>query len=166
MPDLDLTKFVKRISIHVPPHAIYDAWSTQEGLESWFLRDAIFSDSSGRTRAPQEKIQQDDSYEWRWHGYPDSTNEKNKVLAANGSDFLKFGFAGPCVVTVSIKQEAGETVCELTQSNFPDNEEERLFLHFDCGTGWTFYLANLKSILEGGIDLRNKNENIRQVINS
>jgi uncharacterized protein YndB with AHSA1/START domain len=166
MADLDLSSFVKRIPIHVPTQAIYDAWSTQEGLESWFLRDAIFTDSSGHVRAPQEKIQQDDSYEWRWHGYPDSTNEKNRVLAANGTNYIQFNFAGPCIVTVSIKQESGETVCELIQSNFPDDEEAKLFLHFDCGTGWTFYLANLKSILEGGIDLRNKNENIKQVINS
>lgn len=35
-----------------------------------------------------------------------------------------------------------------------------------CGEGWVFYLANLKSILEGGIDLRNKNDAIRNVLNS
>jgi hypothetical protein len=32
--------------------------------------------------------------------------------------------------------------------------------------GWVFYLANLKSFPEGGIDLRNKNEKLKSVINS
>jgi len=35
-----------------------------------------------------------------------------------------------------------------------------------CGEGWTFYLANLNSYLQGGIDLRNKNEKIQGVISS
>lgn len=35
-----------------------------------------------------------------------------------------------------------------------------------CKTGWTSYLANLKSVLEGGIDPRNKNEQLKAVINS
>lgn len=30
----------------------------------------------------------------------------------------------------------------------------------------TFYLANLKSVLEGGLDLRNKNVNIPNVISA
>jgi hypothetical protein len=38
--------------------------------------------------------------------------------------------------------------------------------HLGCKTGWTFYLANLKSLMEGGIDLRNKNEKIQRVINA
>jgi hypothetical protein len=35
-----------------------------------------------------------------------------------------------------------------------------------CGEGWTFYLTNLKSILEGGVDLRNKEMKLKNVINS
>ena len=44
--------------------------------------------------------------------------------------------------------------------------DEKLRLYIGCGEGWTFYLANLKSMLEGGIDLRNKNDKIKGVINS
>jgi hypothetical protein len=33
-------------------------------------------------------------------------------------------------------------------------------------TGWTFYLANLKSVLEGGLDLRNKNARLQRLVNA
>jgi hypothetical protein len=36
----------------------------------------------------------------------------------------------------------------------------------ECGSGWSFYLVNLKSILEGGPDLRNKNPDVKHVINA
>ena len=38
--------------------------------------------------------------------------------------------------------------------------------HLGCKTGWTFYLATMKSLYEGGIDLRNRNERLQQVNNS
>ena len=58
----------------------------------------------------------------------------------------------------------GETVVELTQSRIPEDENRGIYV--DCSYGWTFYLANLKSVLEGGIDLRNKNVDIQNVVNS
>ena len=39
-------------------------------------------------------------------------------------------------------------------------------IYVDCSYGWTFFLANLKSVLEGGIDLRNRNVDIKNVVNS
>jgi len=47
-----------------------------------------------------------------------------------------------------------------------NNESEQRYFYIGCGKGWTFYMANLKSILEGGIDLRNKNAAIQNVINA
>jgi len=57
-------------------------------------------------------------------------------------------------------------IVELVQENIPDDDQGRLYYHLVCKTGWTFYLDNLKSLLEGGIDLRNKNANLANVINS
>jgi hypothetical protein len=47
-----------------------------------------------------------------------------------------------------------------------DNESGQRYFFIECGKGWTFYMTNLKSILEGGIDLRNKNERKQNVINA
>jgi hypothetical protein len=47
-----------------------------------------------------------------------------------------------------------------------DDETVQRFYFIECGKGWTFYMTNLKSILEGGIDLSNKNMSMQNVINS
>ena len=47
-----------------------------------------------------------------------------------------------------------------------EHETEQQHFYIECGKGWTFYMTNLKSILEGGLDLRNKNINLKQVINA
>jgi len=52
------------------------------------------------------------------------------------------------------------------QEEIPTDEKSMQSFYVGCKTGWTFYLANMKSILEGGIDLRNKNEKLQQMLNS
>ena len=92
--------------------------------------------------------------------------EEGTILDCNGKDFLKFSFgkAGNCSIT--IKEEMGETIVELLQDNIPTDEHGMQYWHLGCKTGWTFYLANLKSILEGGKDLRNKNALLQNVLNA
>ncbi len=160
------SKFRKRITIDADPTRIYNAFATQEGLERWFLRKAQFLTNDGRVRKGDELIQNGDKYFWLWHGYDDNVNEKRKILDANNRNFLQFEFTGGCKVSVRIKKADGENILELIQEQieFDANPYQNLFVA--CGEGWTFYLANLKSILEGGIDLRNKNTNIQNLINS
>jgi len=166
MKNYNWSEFTKRIPVKAPPKTIYDAWSTQQGLESWFLRLAEFRKKDGTVRAKNEHIQTGDTYKWLWFGYDDSVVENNKVVSANGWDELSFTFSGGCLVTVSIKQEKGVTICSVRQQMPMDSEDERRYYFIECGLGWTFYLANLKSIFEGGTDLRNKNAEIQELINA
>jgi len=159
-------QFTRRIPVKAPPKTIYDAWTTQQGLESWFLRLAQFSKTDGTQRSKNSHIENGDRYKWLWYGYDDSAAEEREILAANGWDQLQFSFSGGCLVTVSIKQEDGETICELVQQMPMEDEGEQQHFFIECGGGWGFYMANLKSVLEGGIDLRNKNSNLKQVINA
>src|SRR5258706_12962514 len=166
MENYNWDQFTKRITIRATPQAIYDAWTTQEGIESWFLRSAEFKTKDGVVRKKNEHIAKADKYKWLWFGYDDSAMEANEILLANGKDELRFGFSGGCIVDVRIKNEDNETICELTQAMQMENEKDQRHFFIECGKGWTFYLANLKSILEGGIDLRNKNVNIQNVVNA
>jgi uncharacterized protein YndB with AHSA1/START domain len=166
MKPYNWNKFIKRITIDAPAQTIYNAWATQEGLEKWFLQKAEFTTSGNQLRARNEPVQAGDSYEWAWFGYPDTTTERNQVLAVNGYDYLQFSFSGNCIVAVTIKTEQNETICELEQIMTPPDEQEKQFFYIECGKGWTFYMTNLKSILEGGIDLRNKTVEIQNVINA
>jgi hypothetical protein len=158
--------FVLKIPIQSSFKNIYHAWSTTAGLESWFLRKAAFTQPNGEPRDNNAAIEVNDKYEWLWHGWPDEVVEKGTILAANGTDQVRFSFGKGGNVTVTIKQELDQILVELVQDEIPDNEEGRTYYHIGCMKGWLFYLANLKSILEGGIDLRNRNEALKNVINS
>jgi hypothetical protein len=42
------------------------------------------------------------------------------------------------------------------QEHIPQESDPEKNLYVQCQLGWTFYLANLKAVMEGGKDLRNK----------
>ena len=158
-------KFSKRIIVNTNIHKIYQAWTTKAGIESWFLRESVFS-RNGNDLLPEEQVKKQDTYKWLWHGYGDDVAEYGKILDANEKDMLQFTFTGNCIVTVKIYKEDNETIAELTQENIPEDNDPKTNLYVGCGEGWTFYLANLKSVLEGGLDLRNRNVDRKHVINS
>ena len=164
MSHYDWTKFSLKVDIRAMPPAVYNAWATQANLESWFLRKAIFTTPDGKMRESDVPVQAWDTYVWKWHGYEDNAQEKGKVLDLNGKDFFKFTFAGNCVVTISCKLEEGRTIMELVQEKIPTDENSKALIHIGCMKGWTFYMANLKSVMEGGLDLRNRNVNIKNVV--
>lgn len=167
----DWSSFAKRINIKSTEKEIYDAWTTEDGMEKWFLRSAIFSTPTGEIIDRSQNVKAGDTYKWHWHGYDDNTVEYGEIVEANGTNFLCFTFCSESAktdmqVNVSIKQEQNEMIVELKQFNIPTDEEGKTFYHIGCMEGWVFYLANLKSILEGGVDLRNKNESLKKMVNS
>jgi|SRR5687768_15743529 len=162
----DWTRFTVCINVNSTVEKLYKAWATRSGIEHWFLRLSEYKKKDGTLRGNNEYVEKDDIYKWLWYGYPDTVVETGSVLDCNGRDFFRFSFgkAGNC--TVTIKEVEGEKIVELEQDTIPDDEEGKHNWHIGCKTGWTFYLANLKSMLEGGIDLRNKNEKLQDMINA
>lgn len=166
MADYDWRKFSQKINIRASVAAIYDAWTIPLQLERWFLRTADFKRHDGSVREKITHVQQGDTYSWKWYGYDDSVIEKGEVLIANENDKLQFSFTGGGIVTVDIGEVMGETVVLLTQDRIPTDEFSKVHYHLGCLAGWTFYLANLKSVLEGGLDLRNKNPALTNMLNA
>jgi uncharacterized protein YndB with AHSA1/START domain len=166
MQEHDWSSFQLRVPLASTRQRVYEAWTTQNGLESWFLRQAKFSAPDGKSRKRDESIAVNDSYEWLWHGWPDETIEKGQILQLNGKDFLQFSFGKAGNVGISIREEQGMIMLELLQDQIPTDEHSQVEFHVGCTKGWLFYLTNLKSILEGGIDLRNRNVQLKNVITS
>lgn len=160
----DWNSFTRRITVNYPERSIYEAWAIPSQIERWFLRSAEYVGLDGKPKNRDREVVAGDGYLWRWHGYFDDINESGIVLEANGQDTFVFTFTNNCLVTVTIKDEADETIVELTQSKIPDDPNRNIYV--DYSYGWTFYLANLKSVLEGGLDLRNRNVEIKNVVNS
>ncbi|MCE3281945.1 MAG: hypothetical protein K0Q66_682 [Chitinophagaceae bacterium] len=162
----DWSQFRLRIPINAGVDEIYRRWSNTAGLTSWFLREALFYNNEGVERSATDPVRPGDSYLWRWFGYGDDVQEKGSILSANHSDELEFSFGKAGKVRVKVYTEANTTVCELEQYEIPTDEEGKQYYHVGCSKGWVFYLANLKSILESGTDLRNKDEMMKEVISS
>jgi uncharacterized protein YndB with AHSA1/START domain len=165
MSVLDWTRFSVAINIKAPVHVLYKAWTTQKGIEEWFLRLSEYSRANGTILMPHEEIKPGDEYKWLWHGWPDETVENGKIIEANGVDKLKFSFGKAGICSVAIQPYKEEYIVQLKQEEIPDTEEGRHNWHVGCKTGWTFYLANMKSVLEGGIDLRNRDVNMQELLN-
>ena len=75
-------------------------------------------------------------------------------------------FAGNCTVDVNLEQHADYVIVELSQKNIPTDDESKRGIRIGCDFGWFFYMLNLKSIYEGGIDLRNKNPELKGMLNN
>lgn len=166
----DWTSFTKSVTVKTTQEQLYHAFATRNGMESWFLRSCIYKRPDGLLLPPEHFAATGDKYSWLWFGYGDDSNENGVILQANGIDIFEFTFnangRNDMKVKVSFEVEKGEWRVNLHQYNIPEDDESKASYFVGCGEGWTFYLANLKSILEGGIDLRNKNEDIKKVVNS
>lgn len=159
--DYDWSNFTIKQVVNASNKKIEACFTTQSGLEAWFLRLAEFKNPGGIKRKQNESIEAFDTYKWMWHGYPDSVSETGEILTPAPDEIIRFKFGQAGIVAVRIIEQENVKLIELRQSQIPASEQAKVAWHLGCKTGWTFYLLNLKSILEGGLDLRNKNNNLR-----
>jgi uncharacterized protein YndB with AHSA1/START domain len=164
LPPADFSQFKLRVNIRTSIENAYRAWATPSGLDSWFIGKMIFTAEDGAPRIGDVLAQEGDEYACSSYRHPQTVMIKGKVLKANGKNLFSFSFSKGCPVTVSIYTEQNETIVELIESNLPTDEETMRKHYVGDSKGWIFYLTNLKSVLEGGLDLRNKNADITNVI--
>jgi uncharacterized protein YndB with AHSA1/START domain len=156
MENFDWTKFTRKIAIKAKLSDLYDAWTKASAIEKWFLSEALYFDSNNNPVDKQKNAEKGFTYEWRWYVYEGV--EKGKIIEANGKDHLQFTFAGECLVDINLTEQNEYVVMELTQKNIPTDDKSKKDIRLGCDSGWSFYLVNLKSVYEGGLDLRNKDK--------
>ncbi|KYG74534.1 activator of Hsp90 ATPase-like protein [Roseivirga ehrenbergii] len=164
MKNFNWESFTQKIAVKSSISELYDAWTISEKIEKWFLSEATFYNSTGEALAADQQVTQAGSYKWQWFLYDDI--EKGRITQANGTDFLQFTFAGECLVDIHLTQVEGAVMVELTQKNIPTDDNSKQGIRLGCASGWAFFLLNLKSVYEGGIDLRNKNESLKGMLNN
>ena len=164
MKDFDWTSFTRKIAIKAPMSELYDAWTKPDGLEKWFLSKAHYTRSDGTIVGIHESISPTDKYQWSWHTW--DIIEEGAVIGTNGKDQMSFSFAGTCSVEIKLEQLSAEVMVTLTQSDIPTDDLSKKDIRLGCFEGWSFYMTNLKSVYEGGLDLRNMNDDLKGVINS
>ena len=166
MSEYDWSRFVTRIAVNTTKENLYRAWATRKGIEYWFLRFSEYRNAEGGLRSEEELVSAGDTYTWRWYGWPDETEERGTILSCNGIDHIKFTFGDAGMCSVTIREERSQLIVELIQTEIPTDDRGKHYWHLGCKTGWTFYLTNLKSLFEGGVDLRNRDEVLKNVVNS
>jgi uncharacterized protein YndB with AHSA1/START domain len=159
----DWKSFVRRVYVAQPVSWLYRAWATTEGMESWFLQRAQFRAADGALRERDEFVQPQDTYAWHWHGY--NFTGEGQITEANGVDFVQFTFVRDAVVSVKFAEGEKRTLVELRQENHHDDGDQRAQTFVECFGGWTYHLTNLRSVAEGGLDLREKEHHVEDLVN-
>lgn len=155
----DWTKFKKQIFIQASPEKVFDAWTKPNDIVKWFIAQADYTSPDGDLRLADATVQAGDKYYWRWH---QDLEMRGEILKVEDNHTLQFTFgdkeAGSnekIIVTVEVSEsEPGTTLLELTQENMADTPEAHSTWHLSCNLGWSFFMTNLKALLEHGVDLR------------
>lgn len=164
MKNFDWTQFTRKMHVDAPIQKIYDAWAKPEEIERWFLKKACYFDADEIQLSKNKTFSEGLRYEWDWYLY--DITEKGKILFANQKDHIQFTFAGNCIVDVTLKEFENGTIVTLNHKDIPIDDESKYNIRLGCDGGWSFFLVNLKSVYEGGLDLRNKNPNLKPMLNN
>lgn len=163
MSKIDWTSFTLRIPVRASMTALYKAWTSAAELERWFLQRALHAGPDGKPLKGTAKLAAGCTYTWEWYGYDGV--EQGRILKANGKDHLRFTFADS-EVDLKLRKVGRQVVVELVQSHIPTDEASKRDIWIGCHRGWTFWLANLKSMYEGGLNLRNENASLKGMLNN
>jgi uncharacterized protein YndB with AHSA1/START domain len=136
----DWSQFVLRIFINKPVSRVFEAWTNDKIVSKWFtIKTVIEPKKNGRIY-----------FEWLA-----GDKMEAKVLSISKNRFFTFPFGNKGEkVTVRFRKDGKGCVCELHQFDMPTTPISRWNMHRGCLQGWTFFMTNLKSFLEHGIDLR------------
>jgi uncharacterized protein YndB with AHSA1/START domain len=160
----DFSTFKLRVNVKTSIENAFQSWATPAGMQSWFLGKITYTDAQGKERGANEMAQAGDDYAMYFGSNPVEPAVKGKILKSNDKNLFSFSFANDIPVTITIYTEHGETLIELIESNLPTEGVAAGKQFASDSKGWVFYLTNLKSVLEGGLDLRNTNTEIKNVI--
>ena len=154
-----LAPFTLKIWVRADAATLRRAWTRPEEVVRWFVSKCTYFAADG---AEVGQAVAGGTYRWEWM---ESTTDQSKVIAVDETT-LRFGwYKDKGELEVRFTQAGDETLMELTQSMSGGTEEERIDAQVDCKLGWTFFLANLKSIYEGGLDLRETDPERVPVVN-
>jgi uncharacterized protein YndB with AHSA1/START domain len=136
----DWTQFTLKVAINKSVASVFRAWTDDKVVSKWFTEKTVIQPrKNGRIY-----------FEWL---AGDKLDAKVISISKNRHFTFPFGSKGERVTIKFVKDGRG-SICELRQYNMLTTPKSRWEMHRGCIQGWTFFLANLKSYLEYGVDLR------------
>jgi len=155
-------QFVQIIYVEAPMDTVYASMTTAKGMSGWGSMEVSLTAADGTEVPAGEPALPGTTFRFIWHTGHDETGE---FLEANGSDRLRYSFGNGIEVTITLEEvEDGTVKVKLVQTQ-DGSAEENLKILLGYKEGWGFYLTNMKSVLEGGLDLRDFTHDIEHRIN-
>jgi uncharacterized protein YndB with AHSA1/START domain len=154
-----LKPFRTRIWIKAKSEDIILGWTQSSLVTKWFVNQCEFFQNGLAT----PDARPGGSYKWTWL---DGSVDESNILEVEPTRIVYGWYHNQGQIEVTATPDSDGTLLELTQSMSSKMEpQEILKAQYGCRIGWTFFLTNLKSIIEGGIDLREHNPNRSDVVN-
>lgn len=150
MPGKSPSEAELRIWIAADAREVWRSWVDAGLLSKWFQHSArhFSPDTPPVVRA---EAATGDRYDWSLaHGHR-SLGRFLEVDRERCVVHFSFEGKGGMSTRVEIDRAGGGALVRLKHSGIPAGDFE---CYADVKCGWTFYLANLKSYHEGGVDLR------------
>jgi uncharacterized protein YndB with AHSA1/START domain len=155
----DWTRFERQIFINADQRTVFRAWAVPEEIVKWFIATAEYVSVDHTPRRANDVVAAGDTYHWEWH---QDLSTRGTVLEVVENEKLVFTFGDKqpgadekTIVTVEVLPlEDGVTLLRLVQENMADTPSAHVSWHMQCNLGWSFFMTNLKGLLEFGVDLR------------
>ncbi len=146
-------EFTHGIYLNAPVGKVYEYIATASGITKWFVGEAKYYYKNLNIRLGKEWSVKGDSFLWKWMNK--DFELKGLVTESRSDRTFGFTFSPLYFVTISLAPEGDKTKLTLKQEYQPGSEKDE-FNFLNCCTCWVFFLTNLKSVAENGIDLREK----------
>lgn len=154
----DWTQFKREVFIQADLPTVFQAWAKPAEITKWFIATATAVTPENKTRPASQMMQIGDRYHWQWH---QELQANGTILDMCENERLQFTFGDKepgsdekIIVTVNFNDLGDRTSITLHQENLPDTEQGHVRWHMGCNMGWSFFMTNLKALLEHGVDLR------------
>jgi len=154
----DGSRLTARIHVKASPPRVFEAWATAGGLARWLVGSAAFCPPGEPAPRADGTARAGDTFSWVWRA--GGRAAEGTLTEAAWPERLCFRFAAAGRCEVALRAEADGTMVELLHRGIPDAET-----HAACCGAWAFRLTNLKSVLEGGADLRETDASRGAVVN-
>jgi uncharacterized protein YndB with AHSA1/START domain len=166
LPPHDWTSFDVYLYLDAAPADVLRYWQTVEGFTRFFVAEMTAELTAGDDHGDEVDASMLTSGTmltrmltpgtlYRWRGIHDYAGKGRFVEVTD--EAVEFTFGGRYHVRVSVTSQGSGTCLHLRQSGIGDEEGERVSGSLNCRSCWIYFLVNLKSVIEFGIDLRDRN---------
>ena len=160
--NFNMSSFTHGIYLNSPVEKVFVFAATPSGIVKWFIGKAKYYYKDMNIRLGNEFVKKGDSFLWTWLNK--DLELKGIVTESVENKTFQFTFSPLYIVTLNFYSQNNKTKLTLTQE-YQESATRNDFNYINCCTCWVFFLTNLKSVIENGIDLREKDINDEMLVN-